>query len=105
MQWRGAKVVVVGLQKSGVAACQLLLQQGARVTGNDRSRAEQLGSDALALRDLGAELALGGHDSALFRSADAIVVSPGVPDLPALQAAMAAGVPILSEVELAAPFL
>jgi UDP-N-acetylmuramoylalanine--D-glutamate ligase len=105
MEWKGAKVVVVGLAKSGVAAASLLLQQGARVVATDIRSAEQLDPDALALRARGATLALGGHDAALFASASAIVVSPGVPNLPALQAAEAAGVPILSEVELAASFL
>jgi UDP-N-acetylmuramoylalanine--D-glutamate ligase len=105
MEWKGTKVVVVGLAKSGVAAASLLLEQGAQVVGNDIRSAEQLDADALALGARGATLALGGHDVALFVSAGAIVVSPGVPNLPALQAAEAAGVPIISEIELAAPFL
>jgi UDP-N-acetylmuramoylalanine--D-glutamate ligase len=105
MQWKGAKVVVVGLAKSGVAAAALLLEQGARVVGNDIRTVDQLDPDALALRERGATLALGGHDPALFASAAAIVVSPGVPNLPALAAAEVAGVRIISEVELAAAFL
>jgi UDP-N-acetylmuramoylalanine--D-glutamate ligase len=105
MEWKGAKVVVVGLAKSGVAAASLLLQQGARVIGNDIRRADQLDPEALTLGARGATLALGNHDPALFASAAAIVVSPGVPNLPALEAAEAAGVPIISEVELAASFL
>jgi UDP-N-acetylmuramoylalanine--D-glutamate ligase len=105
MEWKGAKVVVVGLAKSGVAAACLLSRKGARVVGNDIRNSSDLDADALALREHGVELSLGGHDPALFVSADAIVVSPGVPELPALHAAEAAGVPILSEVELGASFL
>lgn len=105
MQWKGSKVVVVGLAKSGVAAARLLLRQGARVIANDVRSASELDADALGLRDLGAELALGGHDLELFRSADQIVVSPGVPALPALEAAAAAGIPIISEIGLAASFV
>lgn len=105
MQWKGSKVVVVGLAKSGVAAARLLLRQGACVIGNDLRDETQLDADALALRELGAELALGGHDIELFRSADQIVVSPGVPALPALDAAAKAGIPIISEIGLAASFV
>src|SRR6476469_6405288 len=94
----GTKVVVVGLGKSGIAAARLLLAQGAHVVANDAADAPHASADALALREAGAELALGGHDPALFRSADRIVVSPGVPPLAALDAAAARGIPIVSEV-------
>jgi UDP-N-acetylmuramoylalanine--D-glutamate ligase len=102
---RGAKVLVVGLGKSGVAAARLLLARGARVIGNDQRGEAELPADAIALRAEGAELALGGHDPALFTSVDRIVLSPGVPQLPALAAAERAGIPIASEIELASWFL
>jgi UDP-N-acetylmuramoylalanine--D-glutamate ligase len=101
----GAKVLVVGLGKSGIAAARLLAKQGARVIGNDQRDEAALGADAAALRGEGVELALGGHDAALFTSVDRIVISPGVPSLPALQAAERAGVPIASEIELASWFV
>ena len=87
MDLRGKKVVVVGLGKSGVAAARLLLARGARVIGNDQRGEAELAAEALALRAQGAQLALGGHDPALFASVDRIVLSPGVPRLPALAAA------------------
>lgn len=105
MQLAGKKVVVVGLGKSGIAAARLLLARGARVIGNDARPASELPEDARALAEQGVELALGGHDAALLGSADQIVVSPGVPNLPALEAAERAGVPIASEIELASWFL
>jgi UDP-N-acetylmuramoylalanine--D-glutamate ligase len=101
----GAKVLVVGLGKSGVAAVRLLLEHGARVIANDLRSSNELGPEVLDLAERGAQLALGGHDAALFTSVDRIVVSPGVPELPALVAAQAAGVPIASEIELASWFL
>lgn len=105
MELRGKRVLVVGLGKSGVAASKLLLREGARVIGNDlRARAE-LGAEVEALAAEGLELALGGHDAALFTSVDHIVVSPGVPALAALEAADARGVPVSSEVELASWFV
>lgn len=105
MELEGAKVLVVGLGRSGVAAARLLLRQGAHVIGNDQRSAQELGEDVRALVDEGVELALGGHDSALFTTVDQIVLSPGVPMLPALQAAERAGIPIASEIELAARFV
>ncbi len=101
----GKRVLVVGLGKSGIAAARLLLQRGARVVVSDRRSLAELGAAAAALGEQGAELALGSHDEALFCAVDQIVVSPGVPDLPALQAAARAGVPIASEIELASWFV
>ena len=105
MELQGRKVLVVGLGRSGVAAARLLLTQGAHVIGNDQRSANELSDDARRLADEGVELALGGHDAALFTSVDQIVLSPGVPMLPALQAAERAGIPIASEIELAARFV
>ena len=105
MRLSGEKVLVVGLGKSGVAAVRLLLAQGARVVGNDARPEGELSAEALALREAGVELALGGHEPALFAGMDRIVVSPGIPRLPALAAAERAGVPIASEIELASWFL
>ena len=105
MELQGANVLVVGLGKSGVAAARLLLAQGAHVIGNDLRGASDLPAEALALREQGVRLALGDHDPALFTGVDRIVLSPGVPHSPALAAAEGAGVPISSEVELAAQFV
>ncbi|MFI5308636.1 MAG: UDP-N-acetylmuramoyl-L-alanine--D-glutamate ligase [Polyangiales bacterium] len=105
MELRGKKVLVVGLGKSGIAAARLLLAQGARVIANDQRPRSELGADVAALEAQGTTLALGGHDPVLFTGVDLIVVSPGVPPLPALQTAERAGVPIASEIELASWFV
>jgi UDP-N-acetylmuramoylalanine--D-glutamate ligase len=101
----GQKVLVVGLGKSGIAAALLLLERGARVIANDQRSQAELGPEVAALAARGATLALGGHETSLFTSVDRIVLSPGVPLLPALAAADAAGVPIASEIELASWFV
>lgn len=98
----GVPVLVVGLGKSGRAAARFLAERGAKVTAND-SRSSVDGAEAL--ESVGVTLALGGHDEELFTGASLIVLSPGVPPLPELDAAEAAGVPIWSEVELAGRFL
>jgi UDP-N-acetylmuramoylalanine--D-glutamate ligase len=105
MELRAQRVLVVGLGKSGLAAVKLLAAHGARVVANDLRSEAQLGELPAQLRGLGVELALGGHDPALFSAVDRIVVSPGVPMSPALEAADRAGVPVASEVELASWFI
>ena len=102
MDLNGKRILVVGLGKSGIAAARLLMRQGARVVLNDR-RTDVEGLEPLVA--LGADPQLGHHDAALFTSVDAIVLSPGVPPLPALDAAEAAGVTVWSEIEQAARFI
>src|SRR5690606_14900900 len=90
--------------KSGQAAARFLAARGAAVTGNDVRPSLPPEVEA-SLRDAGVTLALGGHEAARFAAADLIVLSPGVPPIPALEAADRAGVPVVSEVELASRFL
>ncbi|MCA9670161.1 MAG: UDP-N-acetylmuramoyl-L-alanine--D-glutamate ligase [Myxococcales bacterium] len=104
MELRDLEVLVVGLGRSGVAAAELCLAHGARVTVNDSRSADAL-REPLAVLDGRAQLSLGGHPEARFTAAQLIVLSPGVPPLPALDAARAAGVPIIGEIELAARFV
>jgi UDP-N-acetylmuramoylalanine--D-glutamate ligase len=104
--WRealaGRRVTVVGLARSGVAACRLLRALGAVVTGTDGREAGALGPEARALVEEGVRLQLGGHPEAAFAGAELVVVSPGVPvDLPSLAGCRARGVPVMGEVELA----
>ncbi len=96
------QVAVVGLGKSGVAAAALCLAQGARVTGYDEAAREQL---SVAAQQLDIELSCGPLDPDELATAQLIVVSPGMPRRPALDAAQAAGVELISELELASRFL
>lgn len=105
MELQGKRVLVVGLGKSGLGAVRLLASRGARVIANDLRSESELGEAAAQVRAVGAQLVLGAHDPQLFASVDQIVLSPGVPSMPALVAADAAGVPIASEVELASWFI
>jgi UDP-N-acetylmuramoylalanine--D-glutamate ligase len=100
---RGSRVTVVGAARSGVAAAELLVRRGARVTLTDvRPEIE----DEIRLRAAGVELELGGHREHTFTGADLIVLSPGVPTKqPLLEAARKAGVPVIGELELASRWL
>jgi len=95
-------VLVVGLARSGVAAAEFLARRGAAVVATDRKPAGDLQAEVMRLEAAGVRLELGGHRAETFRTASSVVVSPGVPwDLPELEAARAAGVPVLAEIELA----
>ncbi len=102
MDLKGKRVIVVGLGKSGVAAAKLCVAQGARVVGTDAAPPEALAPDA---RSLAIELVAGGHGGVDFDGADLVVVSPGVPALPELERAVAAGVEVIGELELACRFV
>jgi UDP-N-acetylmuramoylalanine--D-glutamate ligase len=98
---RGA-VVVVGLARSGVAAAGFLARKGERVIATDVKRTDELGDEVERLPALGVRLETGGHRKETFAAASLVVVSPGVPwELPELEAARRAGVPVIAEVELA----
>lgn len=99
----GKKVTVAGAARSGLAAAELLVSVGAKVTVSD-SRAHL--EDAARLEALGVRLELGGHTTSTFAGADLVVLSPGVPpEQEVLAAARARGVPIIGELELAFRFL
>jgi UDP-N-acetylmuramoylalanine--D-glutamate ligase len=101
---RAKRVLVVGLGRSGTAAARLCAARGAHVIVTDSRSASDLGA-ALAALPAGVERALGGHPMAIFTSVDLIVLSPGVPEIPALAAARRAGVAVTGELELASRFV
>jgi UDP-N-acetylmuramoylalanine--D-glutamate ligase len=99
----GRRVTVAGAARSGIAVAELLAHRGARVTLSD-VRSDVPGVEPL--RQLGVELELGGHLPETFAGADFVVVSPGVPTTqPAIAAARASGVPVVSEIEMASRWL
>ncbi len=102
---RDKSVLVVGLARSGVAAANLLLAQGARVKVTDLRPAGSL-SDPLSQLKGPVDSTLGQHLLSDFLNADLIVVSPGVPSHQScLQEAIRSKVPVWAEVELGYRFL
>ena len=99
---RGKRVTVVGLARSGFAACKVLTERGASVLATDESPAERLRVDLAELTHRGVRLQTGGHSPESFLEADLIVISPGVDlRLSHLARAISLGVPVWGEVELA----
>jgi UDP-N-acetylmuramoylalanine--D-glutamate ligase len=109
---RGRRAVVLGLARSGVAACRFLADHGAIVAAYDRRPAAELADEVAALGARQVRLALGVDETAavaLLGHADLLVTSPSVsahfpttdPWLrEALIDAEARGAEIVSEVEL-----
>ncbi|MGE0450052.1 MAG: UDP-N-acetylmuramoyl-L-alanine--D-glutamate ligase [Vicinamibacterales bacterium] len=97
----GRRVTVVGAARSGIAAAELAAGRGGLVTLTD-VREGLADADRARLAAAGVHLELGGHHVATFTGADLVVTSPGVPsELPELDAARAAGIAVIGEVELA----
>jgi len=82
------------MARSGVAAVELLMEQGARVTAVDQSPVKGL---SVPVRP---------QEAASFEGADLVVLSPGVPaDLEVLQSVRGRGIPVVGDLELASWFL
>ena len=101
----GKKILVVGLARTGVALCRFLAEHGARVTVTDQAPPDDLADSRRDIQGLGVVEDLGVAQPR-WQGFDAIVLSPGVPpELPWLMAARAAGLPVMGELEVAAPFI
>lgn len=104
MELKGRNILVVGMERSGVASVELLLQQGAYVIAADQKPFAELGEHAQALRERGVSFRQ--QQEAGFEEFDAVVLSPGVPaDAPEVERARRRGVAVLGDVELASWFL
>ena len=93
--FRGKRFAVVGLGKNGLPAARGLIAMGAEVTAWDDNASARAAAGDVDLRD---PLARG-------LDCDAVVLSPGIPHRlpmphPVARAALDAGIPILSDVEL-----
>jgi UDP-N-acetylmuramoylalanine--D-glutamate ligase len=104
MELSGKRVLVVGLGRSGTAVAILCAARGAHVTVTDKRGADVLGP-ALAELPRNIKIEIGGHKAESFLRTDLIVLSPGVPEIPELAAARAAGVRVTGEMEVASRFI
>ncbi len=101
IDFRGKRVTVVGLARSGAAAARALDALGATVTVTDKKPLDQLGPQLSALGSPRIKAEVGGHPERIFMEADLIVQSPGVPRIPQILKARRHGVKVISELELA----
>jgi UDP-N-acetylmuramoylalanine--D-glutamate ligase len=105
-KYKGKKVLVVGFGLSGVAVAKYMAKQGAKVTVTDTKQKSELTESVNACADLKIEYELGKHNDLTFRSAELVVLSPGVPySLKALDGTKELNIPITNEIDLAAQAL
>ncbi|WP_396220547.1 UDP-N-acetylmuramoyl-L-alanine--D-glutamate ligase [Gemmatimonas sp.] len=99
---RGGEFAVVGLARSGVAAARLLRAAGLSVYASDASTSSAVRRAAAMLEREGASIDIGIHNVQRIAHCAVLVVSPGIPPTaPPIRAALSAGVPVVSEVEVA----
>jgi len=96
----GKSVAVIGAGRSGLSATRLLTELGAKVFVSETGE----NIDADELKTIGVPFETGGH-SEKVNGNDLMVVSPGVPqDSDVVTRAKYAGIPVVSEIELASWF-
>jgi UDP-N-acetylmuramoylalanine--D-glutamate ligase len=102
--WKGRRVAVVGLGRSGLAAAKLLHRAGCQVRATDTRDTSELRAAREALFALGVrvgEVEVGRHTRRLIEGSEVVVVSPGVPESAGpIQWALQRRLPILSEIEV-----
>lgn len=100
MNFKGKKILICGMARSGISAAELLHSKGAFVTLQDLKQKQQLG-DVDYLEQKGITLYTGKNPDDIALEQDLIILSPGVPcDLPFIIEAEKNNIPVWSEVEL-----
>ena len=104
MEMDGARVLVVGMKRTGMAAASLLARHGARVRATDLKPLDELPGARESLERL--DIPFDIQTPEAFEGCDWIAISPDVPaDLAPLEAARKRGVRVIGDLELAAPLL
>lgn len=99
--FKGKRVTVVGLARSGIAAARSLHGLGAIVTVTDKKPLDQLAAQIETLGSSRIRVVAGGHPDRIFIETDFVVLSPGVPKIPQISLARRHGAKVISELELA----
>jgi UDP-N-acetylmuramoylalanine--D-glutamate ligase len=101
--YKGKKITVVGLARSGGSVARLLRSCGAVVSCTEKNTTPALEVAARALRQDGIGVELGGHTPPFIEGRDLVVISPGVrPDAACVLWARESGIEVVSEIEIAA---
>lgn len=101
MDYRGKRVAVIGMARTGLAVAEVLTELGARVSLWDKKPEAELAEACASARALGVEVRAG-TDAVELDGIDLVVTSPGVPaSLPVFAEAAARGIEVIAEIELA----
>jgi len=102
LEFRGKKIVVLGLAKSGTTIAKILHNLGANILVND-AKPEDKCPEKMELESLGIRVICGGHpDDLIDENVDMLVKNPGIPySISPIKRAEELNIPIITEVELA----
>ena len=101
-EFRGRRVLIVGMARSGVAAAALANEIGAFVTVTDTKKREEIVDALSPLEGLGIREAFGEDGTARVKENDLVMISPGVPlNAPVVREAERIGVKVTGELEFA----
>ncbi len=100
--FKGKKVVIAGLARSGLACANLLYGLGAEVSVTDLQNTETTRLNSSKLKSPDIKFELGKHSREFIRGRDLLVISPGIPDeaMPVVWA-KEFNIPVISEIEVA----
>ncbi len=99
--YQDKNVLIIGAARQGTALARFMVNQGARVTLNDRQPAEKLQSVISSLSGLEIHWVLGHHPLEILDGLDLLCVSGGVPlDMPLVSAAIARGIPVTNDSQI-----
>ena len=100
MNFKGKKILVIGLARSGLAAIKVLNLLGAKITLTESRKKEDI-KDAGFLESIGVEI-VEQTDAVFEKKYDLCVKNPGVPfNSPQIKTLEKNGVPVITEIELA----
>ncbi|MFH1269777.1 MAG: Mur ligase family protein [Candidatus Omnitrophota bacterium] len=99
--FKGKKITVAGLARSGLASANLLYDLGADVYVTDNQDNDSTRLHAVELKSKDIRVEIGRHSQDFIKGKDLLVVSPGITDT-ALPIALARKfqIPVISEIEL-----
>jgi UDP-N-acetylmuramoylalanine--D-glutamate ligase len=96
----GRRVLVLGLGDSGLSAAKWLAREGAQVRVADTRAAPPRATELIQSLP-GAQLCTGAFEPSLLEGIELVCISPGLPlDQPLIARAIAAGVPVVGDIEL-----
>ena len=99
--FKGKKITIAGLARSGLCSANLLFDLGAEVSVTDNQKNDPVSACAKKLKSAKIKLELGTHTQDFIKGRDLVVVSPGVDDESmAVKWARGFNIPVVSEIEI-----
>lgn len=106
MKLDGQKIVLIGMGKTSLALARLIVSKGGNPFVTELRSKEECTAQCASLDEMSIKYECGGHSDTVLANADWLVPSPGVSFEHALcVAARDAGIPVVSELEMASGFI